>query len=134
MTTLVAVANVPAAAAVRAHPSRPSSRSGVAAGTSKPVATGVSPVGGCPASIVALIRSVWTRDADWAIRIAWRESRCQPGAHNGHSSAAGLFELLGHADMYRAVGCSPSQWAEASCNTRAAFLLYQGSGRGPWGG
>jgi Transglycosylase SLT domain len=85
---------------------------------------------GCPASIVALIESVWGSAAPWAVRIAWRESRCQPNAYN-RSGAEGLFQLLGHADLLAAVGC-PGRWADASCNIRAAFLLYQESGTRPW--
>jgi hypothetical protein len=88
----------------------------------------------CPSDIVAIIASVWGTASTWAVGIAWRESRCQPGARNRHSSAAGLFELLGHDDLYRAVGCSPSQWADASCNTRAAFALYRSAGAEPWDG
>lgn len=80
-----------------------------------------------------LIRSVWTRDAEWAIGIAMRESHCQAGARNA-SGASGLYQLMlpMHGDLFRAVGCDPSQWADPACNVRAAWQLYQGSGRRPW--
>ena len=79
---------------------------------------------GC--AYASLIRSIWQRDAEWAIGIAWRESRCIPTAYNP-SGAEGLFQLLGHGDLM--AGCS---WSDPACNTRAAWRLYEGSGRRPW--
>lgn len=75
----------------------------------------------------ALIRSVWRRDADWAVRIAWRESRCEPGV-TSPDGAKGLFQLLGHENL-AAGGCS---LYEAACNVAAAWRLYEIAGRAPW--
>lgn len=77
----------------------------------------------CP--YAALIRSIWERDADWAISIAWRESRCIPTAYNP-SGAEGLFQLLGHGDLM------PCDWRDPVCNVTGAWRLYEGSGRAPW--
>ena len=88
----------------------------------------------------AQIRAAFPGDGDWAISIAWRESRCQPGAVNhaetcapGGSHAMGLFQMCYplHAPTFAAVGCSDPLNAE--CNIRAAAHLYAGAGRGPWG-
>lgn len=76
-----------------------------------------------------LIRSIWSRDAEWAIGIAWRESNCTEGATNS-SHANGVFQMLGHHDIFVAIGCEDEFNAE--CNVRAAWSLYQGSGRTPW--
>ena len=82
----------------------------------------------------SLIRSVWARDAEWAITIAWRESRCQAGARNANEQASGLFQIMlpMHRRLFSDVGCDPSQWADPTCNTKAAWLLYQRAGRQPW--
>jgi hypothetical protein len=74
----------------------------------------------------ALIRQIWQRDADWAIGIAMRESRCTATAYN-RSGAEGVFQLLGHGDLMR--GCA---WQDPVCNITAAWHLYEGSGRRPW--
>ncbi len=80
-----------------------------------------------------LIRSIWTVDSEWAIGIAWRESRCIPTARHPEG-ASGLFQMMLplHRRIFEAVGCDATQWSEPSCNVRAAWLLYQGSGRRPW--
>lgn len=80
-----------------------------------------------------LIRSVFVEDPDWAVRIAWRESRCQPSAANP-SGSMGLFQMLLplHDDLFYAVGCTPADWSDPVCNVEAAHLLYLGSGRQPW--
>lgn len=98
-----------------------------------PAPSGAAPSGErCP--YAPLIRSIWQRDAEWAIGIAWRESNCQPTAMNA-SGSAGLFQLLGHADMlrYACPGQDPAtSWAVPECNVRAAWHLYEGAGRAPW--
>lgn len=77
-----------------------------------------------------LIRSIWQQDAEWAIGIAWRESRCQPAARNPEG-AAGLFQLYRHDDLIAAAGPG-CVWSDPVCNTTAAWRLYLGCGRGPW--
>jgi hypothetical protein len=80
-----------------------------------------------------LIREIWTADTEWALRIAWRESRCVATARN-RSGSSGIFQLQLplHNDMLIAAGCRPEDWSIPSCNIRAAWLLYQGAGRRPW--
>lgn len=83
-----------------------------------------------------LIRQTWpASQGDKAVAVAMRESGCTNTARNP-SGASGLFQLMlpMHAQIFEAVGCSADQWADASCNVRAAFALWQGSGWGPWGG
>lgn len=91
---------------------------------------------GC--AYAAQIRAAFPGDGDWAISVAWRESRCQPGAVNwgescgSGSHAHGLFQMCFpmHLPTFRAVGCTDPLNAE--CNIRAAAHLYAGSGRSPW--
>jgi hypothetical protein len=90
---------------------------------------------GCVGTVKAEIDAVFGAAASWAESIVWRESNCQPGARNGSSGSAGLFQLLGHEDLLRAAcpGKDPtSSWADPDCNIRAAKLLYDGSGIAPW--
>lgn len=86
----------------------------------------------------AQIRAAFPGDGDWAVMVAWRESRCQPGAVNwaescgSGSHAHGLFQMCFpmHLPTFRAVGCTDPLSAE--CNIRAAAHLYAGAGRSPW--
>lgn len=86
----------------------------------------------------AQIRAAFPGDGDWAVSVAWRESRCQPGAVNwgescgSGSHAHGLFQMCFpmHLPTFQAVGCTDPLNAE--CNIRAAAHLYAGSGRSPW--
>lgn len=80
-----------------------------------------------------LIRSIWQRDAEWAIGIAFRESRCQPNALNA-SGSSGLFQILMplHARLVAAVCGIAASVFDAVCNVRVAWALYSGSGRAPW--
>jgi hypothetical protein len=78
------------------------------------------------------IHEVFQGQGDKATAIAWRESRCQPSAYN-RSGASGLFQLLGHEDLVRAV-CMNGDVFDAECNIQAAYMLYRSSGWGPWGG
>lgn len=76
-----------------------------------------------------------TGDEHWAVDTAIRESRCQPGARNP-SGATGVFQLMMplHAQFVAGVcGHSDLVW-NADCNIRAARIMYDGSGRRPWGG
>lgn len=90
-------------------------------------ATPVNSGGGCAYS--GLIHEIFGAAGDWATSIAWRESRCDPGASNS-SGAHGLFQMLGHHDIFVRIGCLNE--FDPTCNARAAFALYQGSGAGPW--
>lgn len=101
----------------------------------RPTAASLSPFVGVPSgcAYADLIRSIWQRDAEWAINIAFRESRCSPGALN-RSGSSGLFQILMplHADLVRNV-CGPGGSVfDAACNVRVAWALYQSSGRAPW--
>ena|SRR5215831_939575 len=77
-----------------------------------------------------MIHQVWHADQDWAQQIAWRESRCQANAYN-RSGSKGLFQLLGHDDLLTKA-CGSPKWSDPLCNAKAAWMLYQGSGRRPW--
>lgn len=82
------------------------------------------------------IRSAFagTGDEEWALRIANRESHCNPGARN-RSGAVGLFQLVNHNDLlWAACPYDMQAGVKADCNARAARLLYNGSGRSAWGG
>lgn len=88
----------------------------------------------CDGAIGALIDSVFGPAGAWAQSIAARESGCTPTARNA-SGSAGLFQLFHHDDLLAAVcpSLSPSvSWADARCNTLAAYSLYRGSGTAPW--
>lgn len=76
----------------------------------------------------------WPGDKARARQVVWRESRNIPTAANTRSSARGCFQLLHslHAHRYTAVGCSTSDWGNASCNVRAAAHLYHAAGWQPW--
>jgi soluble lytic murein transglycosylase-like protein len=90
------------------------------------------PQGGSPCQYADLIRSIWQKDAEWAIGIAYRESRCIPTARNA-SGASGLFQMMMpmHSGLFIAA-CGSTDWTNPECNIRAAWILYQGSGRSPW--
>lgn len=90
-----------------------------------------SPSSGC--AHADLIRSIWGDAAEWAIGIAMRESRCSPGEVSP-TGCMGLFQvcLPLHNHRFIAVGCDPSQWADPTCNVKAAYRLYQENGTDPW--
>lgn len=100
---------------------------------------GENATSGC--QYASLIRSIWQQDADWAIWVVSKrgghgESNCTAGARNA-SGSSGLFQLMMplHSDLLRAVcpGRDPMQSVfDPECNIRAAWRLYQGSGRSPW--
>jgi hypothetical protein len=92
-------------------------------------------------SCYGAIRQVWPAHLwSWADGIVKRESGGQPSAANSQSSARGCWQLLSslHADKYARAGCHVSQWADALCNTRAAWALYNTptksgiAGTSPW--
>lgn len=83
----------------------------------------------------AAMRAVWPAHLHgWASGIISRESGGFHAADNSSSSASGCWQLLSslHADKYAAAGCHVSQWADALCNNRAAYVLYQQAGSSPW--
>lgn len=87
-------------------------------------------------AIEQVIREEWAGSGEpesWMFGIVQRESNFQPWAQN-REGASGLWQLLLplHADQFRAVGCDPSQWADARCNSRAARHLHDIAGRSPW--
>lgn len=75
----------------------------------------------------------WPGDKAWAKRIVYRESRNTPTARNA-SGASGCFQMMLplHARRFVEVGCSPGQWTDPACNTRAAWHLYREVGPSPW--
>ncbi len=87
----------------------------------------------CPPEIVAVIRDAFagTGHEDWAVGIAWRESRCQPGATNPNGCCvdSGLFQLRMPIHAHRVAGCDV---LDAACNARGARSLFDECGVGPW--
>ncbi len=81
----------------------------------------------------AAIDRWWPGDKAWAKRIVYRESRNTPTARNA-SGASGCFQMMLplHNRRFTAVGCSPQQWTNPACNTKAAWNLYQETGPSPW--
>lgn len=85
------------------------------------------------------IRAVFGPDGEWAVSIAWRESRCTPGAKSP-TGCWGLFQLCVplHMGIFRHVcpdlsaRLGNSVALDASCNIAAAKHLFNGSGRAPW--
>lgn len=66
------------------------------------------------------------------VRIAMRESRCQPDARNA-SGASGLFQIMipMHSDLMTAV-CGAPNWQDPECNILTAKSLFDGAGLRPW--
>ena len=67
--------------------------------------------------------------------IMYRESRCQPGAHN-RSGATGLLQIMPSNCRYIAAklheSCNASKLRNASFNIRAAKVLWRYGHYGPW--
>lgn len=117
---------------------RPQGKSRSVSNSTRTPAAASTPVSGrrCPAGpIKDEIDSVFGPAAEWAESVVMRESGCQPGARNGSSGSAGLFQLLGHQDLLRAA-CPDKDpnvsWADPDCNIRAAKFLYDAAGISPW--
>lgn len=87
----------------------------------------------CPPEIVAVIHDAFagTGSEDWAVGIAWRESRCQPGATNPNGCCVdtGLFQLRLPIHEARVAGCDA---LDAGCNARGARSLFDEVGACPW--
>jgi hypothetical protein len=86
----------------------------------------------CPAEIVAIIREAFagTGAEEWAVGIAWRESRCNPRATNPNGCCvdSGLFQLRMPIHAHRVAGCDV---LDAACNARGARSLYDEVGPCP---
>ena len=69
-----------------------------------------------------------------AKRIMRRESGNNPSAVSPSGTYRGCMQmgLPLHNDKFRAVGCSPSSWANPDCNIRAAKYLHSIAGWGAW--
>lgn len=110
----------------------------VKAPTVKPApapAPAVEPAPPAPAGDVeSIIRDVWPADlADWAVRIATRESNLRPGVHN--PCCWGLFQLnwsAHHAWLSQFGANSASDLLDPRINATAAFALFQQAGVHPW--
>lgn len=89
-----------------------------------------------------IIRDVWPDELEnWAVKIAYRESRLTPGVRN--SCCFGLFQIYWtvHRGWLADMGItSADQLFDARTNAEAALALYYraeqayGNGRQPWGG
>lgn len=82
-------------------------------------------------AIRRVIVRVWGSEASWAFGIVQRESGFNPGATNASSGACGLFQMLGHEDMFAAAGFG-GRCHEAVANIEVAHNLYLISGQSPW--
>ncbi len=95
--------------------------------------TGLQDDTGCPAEIVGVIREAFagTGYEDWAVGIAWRESRCQPGATNPNGCCvdSGIFQLRMPIHEHRVAGCDVF---DPACNARGARSLFDECSTGPW--
>lgn len=103
----------------------------LAAGTPTKPAARVNPPAG---DVEAIIRSVWPADlADWAVRIARRESSLVPTAAN--ACCYGLFQIhfRAHQAWLSDYGVNqPSDLFDPTVNAIVAYALYQQTGPGPW--
>lgn len=82
-------------------------------------------------AIKRVIVRVWGGNSDWAFGIVQRESGFNPAATNSSSGACGLFQMLGHEDMFRVAGYG-GRCHEAVANIEVAFTLFKAAGRSPW--
>lgn len=85
-------------------------------------------------TIEQLIRDIWPDDSEeWALRIAKRESRYVPTAHN--ACCHGLFQIhfRAHQSWLDDYGVyQPSDLYDPVKNIIVALALYQQTGPGPW--
>lgn len=84
--------------------------------------------------VESIIRSIWPPEvADWAIKIATRESNLQPGVRN--SCCIGLFQIhwYAHQSWLSDYGANqPSDLFDPTINARVAYVLFQHAGVHPW--
>lgn len=98
--------------------------------------------GGDRCQYADLIREIFGDEADKAIKIAWRESRCTAAFNNencdrrgGHAYGPMQLCLPLHDQQYLAVGCEwQADWRDPRCSLLAAKHLRDQAGWGPWGG
>jgi soluble lytic murein transglycosylase-like protein len=87
-----------------------------------------------PPSIPDLIRSAFQPlgdgAVDWALKIAWCESKNDPHAVNGESDAQGLFQFL--PNTWRGTPFADASPFDPGTNARAAAWLYQKYGPTQW--
>lgn len=83
---------------------------------------------------ISAMEATWPADTHaWGRKIIMRESGNSPTARNP-SGASGCWQLMlpMHSGRFTRVGCSPSQWSDPDCNSKAALTLYQEAGTRPW--
>ena len=87
-----------------------------------------------PPSIQDLIRGAFQPlgggAVDWALKIAWCESKYDPSAVNGASDAQGLFQFL--PSTWRGTPFAAGSPFDPGTNARAAAWLYQAYGPTQW--
>jgi soluble lytic murein transglycosylase-like protein len=69
---------------------------------------------------------------DWALRVAWCESRWDPRARNRWTGAAGLYQFVPRTWAATPQGQAGMSPYDAEANARAAAWLYARSGGRPW--
>lgn len=85
-------------------------------------------------TVEEIIRDVWPDELeDRAVRIAWRESRFMPSAHN--ACCFGIFQV--YFSMHRAWLADfgvyqPSDLYDPRVNATVALALYEAAGWSPW--
>lgn len=83
-------------------------------------------------AVAQVICSVFVDNCAQAVRVAMCESHLNPEARN-RSGALGLFQLLGHGDLFAAHGWDVTvDWDDALKNTVVAHDLWSSSGWSPW--
>lgn len=89
-----------------------------------------------PQTCTEAVNALWPESSKaWAHRIVKRESGGNASAKNRSSSASGCFQILSmHSAKFTQVGCTWSTGRfNAVCNTKVALVLFQQSGKDPWG-
>jgi hypothetical protein len=76
-------------------------------------------------SVEELIRQAFGGDAPLMLRVAWCESRLDPGARNPRSTARGVFQLVW-------LWGTEAERLDAATNVRIAKRLFDRSGTRPW--
>lgn len=81
------------------------------------------------AGVEDIIRAYDWQD-DYAIAVAWCESKFDPSAYNRSSGASGIFQILPywHASRLR----PGESWFDAETNVRIAYELWREQGWTPW--